>query len=152
MTTFETKFEYLKPGVSKHTLLFIAGIAWTIAGGMLLLRAGAFLYEQSLFSVLPMLASVLGGIVFYLLLFRKISGKHISRIQTLSVERPFFLAFFKLKSYLFLPLMIGMGVLIRKTGIVPMQQLSYFYIVMGTPLILSAVRFYYSFARRANLQ
>jgi len=41
-------------------------------------------------------------------------------------------------------LMISMGITLRKTGIVPLEYLSLFYVAMGTPLLMSAFRFYYN--------
>jgi hypothetical protein len=77
-----------KPSVSKHNLLFIAGIAWTTAGGILSGKGLAYVIR---FSHLPMprilLALVLGGF-FYVLLFAKISRKHIKRIHGLQIPYP----------------------------------------------------------------
>lgn len=140
-------YENLKPGVSKHILLLIAGVAWTIAGGMLLFRGLSFLQPQTSIDIIKALICVAFGVLFYMLMFTKISAKHILRITTMPYERPFFLAFFNAKSYLFIPLMIGTGIFLRKSGIVPIEYLSHFYLIMGTPLLLSAFRFYYAFVR-----
>lgn len=37
-----------------------------------------------------------------------------------------------------------MGITLRKTGIVPLEYLSVFYIMMGIPLAMSVFRFYYN--------
>jgi hypothetical protein len=40
-------------------------------------------------------------------------------------------------------LMISFGVTLRLSGIVPLNYLSLFYVAMGIPLFMSAIRFYY---------
>lgn len=147
MSTKTTHFENLKPGVSKHNLLLIAGLAWTIAGGILLFRGLSFFQPQTSIDILKVLGYLSFGVVFYAVMFSKISAKHIQRITTMPSERPFILAFFNARSYLFIPIMIGTGITLRKTGIVPLDYLSGFYLIMGTPLLLSAFRFYYAYIR-----
>lgn len=41
-------------------------------------------------------------------------------------------------------LMICLGIILRKTGVIPLEYLSAFYIAMGMPLLLSSFRFYYN--------
>lgn len=69
--------------------------------------------------------------------------KHSRRIINMEEQRPCLFSFFNFRSYLMMALMISMGILLRKTGIVPLSYLSFFYILMGIPLLMSSFRFYY---------
>ena len=136
-------FQGLKPGIPKPYLLFVAGMVWTFAGGMLLWRGISMLLQTNELLWWKITASVGMGILFYMVVFSKLSLKHVRRIIRLQSDRPFLFAFFNLKSYLLMVVMMSFGIALRMTGIVPVHYLSFFYIGMGTPLFLSAFRFYY---------
>jgi hypothetical protein len=130
----------------------MSGVVWAFAGGMLI---------QKGFSAESLSAAVLlrkigiglsGGLLFYFLLFTRISRKHTHRIHNLESNRPGLFSFFSARSYLMMILMISIGTLLRKTGIIPSEILSVFYVVMGTPLLMSAFRFFYSALGYKNLQ
>ncbi|TAJ09419.1 hypothetical protein DMA11_19945 [Marinilabiliaceae bacterium JC017] len=133
----------IKPGIPKRYLLFMAALVWTFAGGMLLFKGISLVSEIHDFLWLRMVMSIVGGSIFYILLFSKISLKHIGRILGLKNETPCMFSFFNIKSYLMMGMMITMGVFLRKSGIIPPAYLSTLYITMGIPLSLSAFRFYY---------
>ena len=136
-------FEKFKPAISKKYLLFVAALAWTFAGGMLLYRGFSFLRLHPEWFYLKMASSILIGFLFYFVLFSKVSLKHSKRIVNLPIEKPCIFSFFSLSSYLLMIIMISSGIMLRKSGLIPLEYLSSFYIVMGTPLFLSAFRFYY---------
>ena len=133
----------LKPDLPKRYLLLIAALVWTLAGGILLFKGGSiFMHYHSLFW-LRLICSSIGGVLFYILLFSKISFKHASRIINLKHEYPCAFSFFNLKSYILMTLMITLGIWLRKSGFLGPEYLSVLYITMGIPLFLSAFRFYY---------
>lgn len=134
----------LNPVTSRRNLLFIAAIVWTFAGGMLLTRGIVMMDIQTDFFLFRIMASLIGGAVFYAILFSKISNKHIARIIRLKNDRPCIFSFFNFRSYLMMSVMISMGVFLRKSGIVSPFYLSVLYVTMGIPLFASAFRFYYS--------
>jgi hypothetical protein len=136
-------FQDLKPKISKRKLLFLAAFVWTFAGGILLYRGAAFLYGTHGLLSFDVLYSIAGGILFYLLLFSGISLKNTRRIMDMKNEKPCLFSFFSLKSYIIMAVMITSGILVRKTGIILPENLSFFFIVMGIPLLLSAFHFYY---------
>jgi hypothetical protein len=137
----------LKPSVSRHNLLFIAGLAWTTAGGILMWRGLDYEIRHSPHLWLNILAGVLIGIPFYFILFAKISLKHISRIKGLSIPYPCAFSFFNFRSYIMMMLMITAGILLRKFDVVNREYLFTFYIGMALPLLISAIRFYFAWAR-----
>ena len=134
----------LKPGTSKRNLLFIAAMVWTFAGGMLLTRGILMMGIDNDFLITRTVISIVGGGLFYVILFSKISKKHVIRIIQLSNNHPSIFSFFNLKSYLMMTFMISFGVILRKTGIVAPFYLSILYVTMGIPLLVSSLRFYYS--------
>jgi hypothetical protein len=134
----------LKFSVSKRILLFEAAVVWTFAGVMLLFRGSSMLESSSGFSWLKVIACIGGGLIFFLLVFSRISRKHVNRITNLKGDRHWFYEFFNPRSYLMMLGMISLGVFLRKTSIVPLASLSLAYITMGIPLLFSSFRFYYS--------
>jgi SanA protein len=132
-----------KPGVPKRALLFIAGALWSFGGGMLLYRGNDMTHEAHFPLAWTWGIGVLLGVLFWLLLFARISMKHSRRIFSLKVDRPCLFAFFSVKSYLMMLIMISAGVFMRKTGAVDPLLVGVFYIIMGTPLLLSSLRFWY---------
>lgn len=134
----------LKPATSRRNLLFIAALVWTFAGGMLLTKGIVMMGIQTDFLLVRIIASLIGGAVFYAVLFTKISKKNIARIIRLKNDRPFIFFFFNFRSYLMMAVMISMGVFLRKSEIVSPFYLSVLYVTMGIPLFASAFRFYYS--------
>jgi hypothetical protein len=134
--------QQIKPGVGKRYLLFIAAIAWTFAGGMLLFKGINFFFKDTFHILIRLAFSGIGGALFYIFLFSKISRKHTLRILNLKPELPCAFSFFNLKGYLMMTIMISLGVFLRKSGVVPIKYLAILYVTMGIPLFLSAFRFY----------
>ena len=136
-------FQSFKPGIQKKYLLLVAALFWTFAGGMLLARGFSSLKFYTSTTILEGLGCIFVGILFYKYMFSKISLKHINRIQNIQVERPCIFSFFNGRSYLLMTIMITAGITLRLSGVVPIGYLSLFYIAMGTPLLVSAFRFYH---------
>lgn len=134
--------KYLTINVSRRTLLLEAAIIWTFAGGMLLYRGSSMLEASSVFSWEKVIACIFIGLIFFVLVFLKISAKHVYRITTLNGDRHQFYEFFNFRSYLMMFCMISLGIFLRKTSIIPLASLSLAYITMGIPLLFSSFRFY----------
>jgi hypothetical protein len=133
----------LKPGIPKRYLLFIAGIVWTFAGGLLLFKGITCFEDSQDFLWLKIIVSAVAGILFYLFLFSKISVRHIHRIFGLDIDRPCLFSFFNLRSYIIMIVMISTGILLRKFEVISSDYLEVLYVTMGIPLFISAFRFYY---------
>jgi hypothetical protein len=134
--------EKYKPAVSKRALLFIAGCVWMFAGGMLIYRGLSNLIPLHHYLFPEMMIALAAGICFYIFLFTKISKKHIIRISLIEVDRPCFFSFFNFKSYVLMLIMISAGITLRKLNIINHELIFTFYVAMGFPLLLSAVRFF----------
>jgi len=131
--------------VSKHYLLLVAALVWTFASGMLLYRGFTINNPLPPHWEVKLSLCIVAGLLFFRLLFNRISAKHVLRIKNLPIERPVIFSFFNLKSYLMMFSMITMGVTLRKTGAVSPEYLSFMYITMGIPLLMSSFRFYSTF-------
>jgi hypothetical protein len=138
------KISGFKPAVPKRVLLFVAAMVWTFAGSMLLYKGFRMLDTTSTFLWLQLILTLAGGIVFFWKMFSKISLKHTNRILNLKEAKPCLFAFFNLRSYLLMALMISMGITLRRTGWVAQGHLAFLYLTMSVPLLLSSVRFYYT--------
>jgi len=144
MISQNTILNILKPAIPKRYLLFVAAFVWTFAGGMLLFRGFSVIYPNISDRFWEVVACLACGILFYLFMFSKISAKHVKRILNIQIEKPCLFSFFNVRSYIMMASMITLGITLRKTGLVPLEYLSYLYITMGIPLSLSAIRFYYN--------
>jgi len=136
-----------KPSVSRRSLLMIAGCVWTLAGGILITRTLVQLIIMRQFLLLELFLGLVFGIAFYLVLFARISKKHIYRINLIKVEDPCFFSFFNFRSYILMIIMITGGITLRKLNIINPNILWTFYLTMGIPLAISAYRFFYSWAK-----
>jgi len=141
-----------KPSVSRHNLLFIAGISWTMAGGMLMWRGLDYELKHPEHLWLNILIGIGIGVPFYIILFARISRKHIKRIMGLSIPYPCAFSFFNTRSYILMMLMITAGILLRRFSLVNNEYLFTFYIGMAMPLLISAFRFYYAWAIKKGIE
>ncbi|MCX6246530.1 MAG: hypothetical protein NTW10_02245 [Bacteroidetes bacterium] len=139
--------EKIKPGVSRRSLLLIAGCAWTIAGGILISRSLIHLIGVNHHLVLEIGTGIVFGILFYILLFARISKKHITRITLIGIDNPCFFSFFNFRSYLLMAIMISGGITLRLSGLINPEIIYTFFLCMGIPLLISAWRFFYSYAK-----
>ena len=136
--------EKLKPAIPKRGLLMVAGVFWTFAGCMLLSRGvfGLLPFGRNMYFDIPI--GLAGGIVFFFVLFQRISKKHIKRMLGITIEKPCFFSFFDVRAYILMTIMISAGVSLRVFNLVPQQILYTFYVCMGVPLLISAFRFYHN--------
>jgi len=144
-------FQKYKPSVSKHNLLFIAGLAWTTAGGILAGRGLNYLVQHGQHLGWRLAGGLVFGCVFYFLLFARISKKHIIRIRGLSIPYPCAFSFFNLRSYLMMAVMISGGIMLRVFDVINKEWLYNFYVTMGIPLLISASRFFYFWVTKKEI-
>lgn len=137
-----SKYSKYIPRVARKTLLFEAACVWLIAGSILMYKGISLLNTIGEdVNWLIFLGCLVGGVVFFLVMFLKISDKYINRIKDFTHDRLCVFSFFGLKGYIMMFSMITLGIVLRKTGFVPVIIMGYFYFFMGTPLLLSAIRF-----------
>lgn len=129
-----------KPAVPKVVLLFLAGGLWLGVGSMLLLLAVSWLRDAAQINRIVFAGS---GIVLALFIhhfgFLKIVDKNLGRILP-SDEKKCVFSFMPWKSYLVIPVMITLGIVLRHSAI-PKHYLAIVYIAIGLALTLSSVRY-----------
>jgi hypothetical protein len=135
----------ITPRIPRRYLYISAALVWTFAGCMLLFRGVLLFMDDDYLIWFRLIISLLAGMLFYMLLFSKISKKHTTRIAGIQLEKPCLFSFFNIRSYILMTLMITAGISLRKSGILPSVYLSVIYVTMGIPLFISSFRFYYEF-------
>ena len=70
METANSILNKYKPGVTKRVLLIVAGLVWTFAGGMLLIKGFQMLSDQPHNFWIKLIFSFMGGVLFFVLLFK----------------------------------------------------------------------------------
>lgn len=135
--------------VKKRTLLAVAGCVWLIAG-INVARLGILSYMR----ITPVqfrhiLISLAVFCAFGFMLF-KMSMKHTKRIKGYKEEfRPVW-HFFDLKAYIIMAVMMGGGIWLRSSGLVPDVFIAVFYTGLGCALALAGVLFWIMFAAYKN--
>ena len=132
--------------VKKRTLLAIAGCVWLIAG-FNVARLGILSYAlmptiTALHILLSALVFVLFGFIFY-----RMSGKHTKRIMGYRQETKPFWHFFDSKAYCIMAFMMGGGIWLRASGLVPNIFIAEFYTGLGCALALAGALFWRMFFR-----
>ena len=132
----------------KNHLILIAGLVWCAAGAMVCV-VGLPL-EMSLapshLVLLPL--SGLIFLAFYFLVFSRLVRKHTGRIRARPEERLPFWHFFNASSWLIMAVMMGGGMALRLSHLMPDWVIAFFYSGLGVALFLSGVRFMSVFARK----
>jgi hypothetical protein len=132
--------------VKKRTLLAIAGCVW-LAAGFNVARLGVLSYSE----VKPVKAVqiLLSAAVFCVfgLMFYKMSIKHDKRIRGYRQETKPVWHFFDWKSYLIMAFMMGGGIWLRASGLVPPVFIAVFYTGLGCALASAGVLFWGLFFR-----
>ena len=132
--------------VRNRTLLAIAGSVWLAAGGNVA-RIGVQAYRG-----LPRVGAVhllLSLVVFGLFgsMFFRMSQKHTRRIRGYAGETQPFWRFFDRKAYLIMAVMMGGGISLRYSGLVPEVFVAVFYTGLGCALALAGVWSWGAFLR-----
>jgi hypothetical protein len=80
-------------------------------------------------------------LAFYFLVFSRLVVKHASRIRSRPEERLPFWHFFTASSWAVMAVMMGGGMALRLSRVIPDQVIAFFYSGLGTALALSGLRF-----------
>lgn len=133
--------EGMRYGVSRHTLLFLAGSLWILAGANIL-RIGivAWLNDTQAGMLCKAMEATIVFLLFFLFVFRKLLNKHTLRIiRKKDKNCPF--SFFDVKSWMVMIGMISFGISIRQLKLVPLSFISVFYTGLAVALILTGILF-----------
>jgi hypothetical protein len=136
--------ERFNPAVPRHFLYAIAGLLWTLAGGILCVRGALWLggFRVLAIASLEVLALAIAA-AGYVFLFAGIVQKNIARIGRLPDPACVF-AFTAPRGYIMIALMMTAGISLRSSSI-PLYYLSLPYTAMGAILLAGSVAFYGEF-------
>ena len=137
--------------VQKRTLLAIAGCVWLLAG-INVARLGILSYQCM--KIIRWYHPLLSVVVFTLFgfMFFKMSLKHTKRIQSYPESTRPFWHFFDIKAYCIMAFMMGGGIWLRSSGLVPNPFIAVFYTGLGLALALAGVMFWILFAKNFNMK
>ena len=112
--------------VSTDKLLLVAGIVWLIAGANIVnIGLSAFLDETGWLFWVLIGGTLLIFVLFHIFVFTKMVGKHASRIR----------------GYIMMAIMMGGGIALRASGVVPEWFIAFFYTGLGAALAVAGVSF-----------
>ena len=125
--------------VKRNTLLLLACIVWSAAGGNIL-RIGLASYE-SYMALVNFLLTLVVFVIFQKFIFGKLVDKHTERIRGYEEEYHFFLKFFDCKAFIIMAFMMSGGIGLRASGVAPERFIAVFYTGLGAALLLAGILF-----------
>lgn len=142
METANSILNKYKPGVTKRVLLIVTGLVWTFAGGMLLIKGFQMLSDQPHNFWIKLIFSFMGGVLFFVLLFKKLSLKTHKTHPVFGGWKTLCILVFQLESLLNDDTDDNNRNYFTNNRVVSPDILSVLYIMMGIPLLSFALRFY----------
>jgi small-conductance mechanosensitive channel len=134
--------------IPKNQLMLIAGLVWCAAGAMVFLIGLPLEVGLAPSHVILFPLAVLIFLVFYLLVFSRLVRKHTGRIRAQPEDRLPFWTFFDASSWAVMAVMMGGGMALRASHLMPDWMIAFFYTGLGVALFVCGVRFLGVFARK----
>ena len=126
--------------VKSEKLLIIAAVVWLLAG-INILRLGVIaITETELVAALLAVGVVVTFLLFHMM-FAKLVGKQSNRIRAYGNEPTCAFAFFDVKGYIMMAIMMGGGIGLRMSGLVPDWFIAFFYTGLGVALAVAGLTF-----------
>lgn len=144
----------MKYGVSRQSLLVIAGFVWMIAGANIL-RIGIVTWMNSSQNWMFKIGeATIVFLLFFVLIFKRLYYKHTQRIEQKKEEQNCPFSFFDVKSWILMVFMISLGITIRSLHLLPDSFISVFYTGLSIALLLTGLLFirYWWQKRRPTFQ
>jgi hypothetical protein len=147
----------LKPGAPKQVLILVAASLWGFASYRILKMALIKIDHNAAHLWLNYSIGIAGFIPFYWFVFRKVGKRYVLRIINLKQEKPCIFAFFDIRGYILMTLMISMGITISRLHLLPDLYLGTFFISLGLSLLAAAVYYLYAgyrfyFSKKTELE
>jgi small-conductance mechanosensitive channel len=134
--------------VPKNQLMLIAGLVWCAAGAMVCLIGLPleFGLAPSHLILVPLAAVIF--VAFYVFVFSRLVRKHAGRIRARAEDRLPFWQFFNASSWAVMAVMMGGGMALRLSHVMPDWTIAFFYSGLGVALFLCGVQFLGVYARK----
>jgi hypothetical protein len=137
--------------IPKNKLMFIAGLVWCLAGGMVCSIGIPLLWKLGTTQLGLYPLALIVFLIFYFLIFSKLVVKHTERIRKYPEQKLPFWSFFDKSSYIVMVIMMAGGMWLRLGHIVPNWMIAFFYSGLGVALFLCGVQFLGVFSRKEVL-
>jgi small-conductance mechanosensitive channel len=134
--------------IPKNHLMLIAGLVWCAAGTMVCVIGLPLEFGLAPSNLILFPLAVVIFLVFYLFVFSRLVRKHTGRIRAREEERLPFWHFFNASSWAVMAVMMGGGMALRLSHLMPDSMIAFFYSGLGVALFLCGVRFLGIFARK----
>lgn len=134
--------------VPKNRLMLIAGLVWCAAGAMVCTVGLPLELRLAPADLLLFPLAVGVSIAFYVFVFSRLVRKHTGRVRARTEDRLAFWQFFDTSSWIVMAVMMGGGIALRLSHLVPDSMIAFFYSGLGVALFLCGVRFLGVYARR----
>ena len=131
--------------IKKNSLLFLAGLVWSIAGYNVL-NIGYQAYKENL-SIILVTLSVAIFFLFKNMIFGNMVEKHTKRITEYSNDKQWFWKFFDMKSFAIMAFMMSFGIIVRVNNLAPESFIAFFYTGLGSALLFSGLKFISNYLR-----
>jgi small-conductance mechanosensitive channel len=128
--------------------MLIAGLVWCAAGAMVCMIGLPleFGLAPSRLALLPL--AVVVFLAFYSFVFSRLVRKHTDRVRRRAEDRLPFWHFFNASSWAVMAVMMGGGMALRLSHLMPDWVIAFFYSGLGIALFLCGVRFLGVFVRK----
>ncbi len=134
--------------VPKNHLMLIAGLVWCAAGAMVCIIGLPLEFGLVPAHLVLVPLAVVIFLVFYFFIFSRLVRKHAGRIRARTEDRLPFWHFFNTSSWVVMAVMMGGGMALRLSHLMPDWVIAFFYSGLGVALFLCGVRFLGIFARK----
>jgi small-conductance mechanosensitive channel len=134
--------------VPKNRLMLMAGLVWCLAGAMVCVVGLPLEFGLGPSQLILFPLAVMIFLAFYFFVFSRLVRKHTDRIRARPEERLPFWNFFSASSWAVMAVMMGGGMALRFSHLMPDWMIAFFYSGLGVALLLCGVRFLGIFARK----
>jgi small-conductance mechanosensitive channel len=134
--------------IPKNRLMLIAGLVWSAAGAMVCMIGLPLEFGLAPSHLILFPLAVVIFLSFYFLVFSRLVRKHTDRIRARAEDRLPFWNFFNASSWAVMAVMMGGGMALRFSHLMPDWMIAFFYSGLGVALFLCGVRFLGVFARK----
>ena len=134
--------------IPKNHLMLIAGLVWCAAGAIVCMIGLPLEFGLASSQLILFPLAVVVFLVFYFFVFSRLVRKHTGRIRARPEERLPFWNFFNASSWAVMAVMMGGGMALRVSHLMPDWMTAFFYSGLGVALFLCGVRFLGAFARK----
>jgi hypothetical protein len=128
--------------------MLVAGVVWCIAGAMVMLVGLPLEIRLAPTDLVLVPLAIAIFLTFYLMVFSRLVRKHTRRIRARTEDRLPVYQFFNPSSWAVMVVMMGGGMAIRMSHLVPDWAIAFFYSGLGIALFLCGMRFVAVFARK----